>query len=35
MGAVSRPGQNQARKLDRPMQPEAMESGAEKLNCQT
>ena len=34
-GRVVIPGQNQARKLERPIQPEAMESGAEKLSCQT
>ncbi len=32
---ASRPGQNQARKLESPMQPDAIESGAEKLSCQT
>ena len=35
MGAWSSEGQNQARKLDSPMQPEAIDSGAVKLTCQT
>ena len=35
MGVPSSPGQNIPMKLDRPMHPDAMDSGAEKLNCQT
>ena len=35
MGAPSMPGQKTPRKLASPMHPEAIDSGAEKLNCHT